>query len=91
MSEKVNKLMNDSAALRWTALVLIALMMFFAYLFADILSPLKSTLEATRGWDSAIFGTYAGGEYFLNGNPLYRNPFRFTHGYRCRNQIHRRK
>ncbi|MBQ3872945.1 MAG: MFS transporter [Bacteroidales bacterium] len=66
MSEKVNKLMNDSAALRWTALVLIALMMFFAYLFADILSPLKSTLEATRGWDSAIFGTYAGGEYFLN-------------------------
>ena len=66
MSEKLNKLMNDSAAIRWTALVLIALMMFFAYLFADILSPLKSTLEATRGWDSAIFGTYAGGEYFLN-------------------------
>ena len=66
MSEKVNKLMNDSAALRWTALVLIALMMFFAYLFADILSPLKSTLEGLRGWDSATFGTYAGGEYFLN-------------------------
>ena len=66
MSEKVNKLMNDSAAIRWTALVLIALMMFFAYLFADILSPLKSLLESTRGWDSATFGTYAGGEYFLN-------------------------
>ena len=66
MSEKVNKLMNDSAALRWTALVLIAMMMFFAYLFADILSPLKSTLENLRGWDSATFGTYAGGEYFLN-------------------------
>ena len=58
--------MNDSAVARWSALILIALMMFFAYLFADILSPLKSTLEATRGWDSAIFGTYAGGEYFLN-------------------------
>ena len=66
MSEKVNKLMNDSALVRWTALVLIALMMFFAYLFADILSPLKSLLETTRGWDSATFGTYAGGEYFLN-------------------------
>ena len=58
--------MNDSAAVRWTALILIALMMFFAYLFADILSPLKSLLETTRGWDSATFGTYAGGEYFLN-------------------------
>ena len=66
MSEKVNKLMNDSPLVRWTALVLIALMMFFAYLFADILSPLKSLLESSRGWDSATFGTYAGGEYFLN-------------------------
>lgn len=66
MSEKLNKLMNDSAALRWTALILIAMMMFFAYLFADILSPLKSLLETNLGWDSGIFGTYAGGEYFLN-------------------------
>ncbi len=66
MSEKIQKLMNDSAATRWTALILIALMMFFAYLFADILSPLKSLLETERGWDSATFGTYAGGEYFLN-------------------------
>ena len=66
MSDKINKLMNDNAAIRWTALVLIALMMFFAYLFADILSPLKSTLEANLHWDSGTFGTYAGGEYFLN-------------------------
>ena len=66
MSQKVNQLMNDSAFLRWSALILIALMMFFAYLFADILSPLKSLLESSRGWDSAAFGTYAGGEYFLN-------------------------
>ncbi len=66
MSEKVHKLMNDNPAIRWSALVLIAMMMFFAYLFADILSPLKSTLESVRGWDSATFGTYAGGEFFLN-------------------------
>ena len=66
MADKIAKLMNDSALTRWTALILIALMMFFAYLFADILSPLKSLLETRRGWDSATFGTYAGGEYFLN-------------------------
>ena len=66
MSEKIQKLMNDSAALRWTSLILIAMMMFFAYLFADILSPLKSLLESNLGWDSGTFGTYAGGEYFLN-------------------------
>ena len=66
MSEKIQKLMNDSAGVRWTALILIAMMMFFAYLFADILSPLKSLLETERSWDSGVFGTYAGGEYFLN-------------------------
>ena len=66
MADKIKKLMNDSAAARWAALILIALMMFFAYLFADILSPLKSTLESVRGWDSAAFGIYAGGEFFLN-------------------------
>ena len=58
--------MNDSPAARWSALILIALMMFFAYLFADIMSPLKSLLEEQRGWDSSAFGTYAGSEFFLN-------------------------
>ena len=66
MADKIRKLMNDSPAARWTALILIALMMFFAYLFADIMSPLKSLLESERGWDSAAFGTYAGSEFFLN-------------------------
>ena len=66
MTEKIQKLMNDKPAVRWTALVLIALMMFCGCPFADVLSPLKSLLESSRGWDSAIFGTYAGSEYFLN-------------------------
>ncbi|NLJ15110.1 MAG: major facilitator superfamily domain-containing protein 1 [Ignavibacteria bacterium] len=40
--------------------------MFFAYMFVDVLSPLKSMLETTRGWDSETFGTFSGSEYFLN-------------------------
>ena len=58
--------MNDSAFLRWSALILIALMMFFAYMFVDMLSPLKSQLESSLGWTSGTFGTYAASEYFLN-------------------------
>ena len=58
--------MNDSAFLRWSALILIALMMFFAYMFVDMLSPLKSQLESSLGWSSGTFGTYAASEYFLN-------------------------
>lgn len=58
--------MRDSAAARWTVLVLVASMMFFAYMFVDMLSPLASLLETTRGWNQEVFGTYAAGEYILN-------------------------
>ncbi len=58
--------MNDKWYLRWGALFLIASMMFFAYMFVDVMSPLKSLIEQQRGWDSSTFGTYAASEYFLN-------------------------
>ena len=66
MTEKIKKLLNDSPAARWTALVLIASMMFFAYMFVDVMSPLKSMIEAQRGWNSTVFGTYAASEFILN-------------------------
>lgn len=66
MVETIQRKLNDSAAARWTALVLIASMMFFGYMFVDVMSPLKSLLESTLGWDSGTFGTYAASEYFLN-------------------------
>ena len=66
MVQNIQKKLNDSAFTRWSALILIALMMFFAYMFVDMLSPLKSQLEASLGWTSGTFGTYAASEYFLN-------------------------
>ena len=59
-------LLRDKAVVRWSMLVLLSLMMFFAYMFVDVLSPLKSMLETTRGWTSENFGTVTGAEYFLN-------------------------
>ena len=47
-------------------MVLIALAMFFAYMFVDVMSPLQSLIESERGWDSGVFGTYAASEYILN-------------------------
>lgn len=64
--EKIHQLLNDKAWARWTALLLIASMMFFAYMFVDVMSPLKSLLDEKLHWDSATFGTYAASEYFLN-------------------------
>ena len=66
MTEKLQKFINDSFVARWAALILIALMMFFAYMFVDMLSPLKELLETTLNWNSSTFGTYAASEYFLN-------------------------
>lgn len=58
--------LRDSAALRWTALLLLALAMFCAYIFMDILSPIKALMQSERNWDSDAFGTMQGAETFLN-------------------------
>lgn len=58
--------LRDSAALRWTALLLLAGAMFCSYIFMDILSPIKDLMMSTRGWDSTAFGTMQGSETFLN-------------------------
>ncbi len=66
MTNAIRQALNEKAWARWTALVLVASMMFFAYMFVDVMSPLKSLLEEKLHWDSAAFGTYAASEYFLN-------------------------
>ena len=65
MTEKIQTL-RDNAAMRWTALLLLALAMFCAYIFMDILSPIKDLMQTHRGWDSSAFGTMQGSETFLN-------------------------
>ncbi len=66
MTEKIRKILSDSPAARWTALVCLALMMFFGYMFVDILSPLQDMLQQTKGWSPQAYGTYQGSETFLN-------------------------
>ena len=67
MSEKkLTTTLRDNAAMRWTALLLLALGMFCAYIFMDILSPIKDLMQSQKGWDSLAFGTMQGAETFLN-------------------------
>lgn len=65
-TQAVRQLLSDKGWARWTALVLVALMMFFAYMFVDVMSPLQSLIETQRGWKPEAFGYYAGAEYILN-------------------------
>ena len=64
--EQIKQTLRDNAAMRWIALLLLALGMFCSYIFMDILSPIKELMESTRGWDSEAFGTMQGAETFLN-------------------------
>ena len=67
MKETIKQTLADKAWARWTALILIASMMFFAYMFVDVMAPLKSLLEPQLGWNSTAYGTYRSSEYILNG------------------------
>lgn len=60
------QLLRDKPWARWTALVLLASAMFFAYIFMDILSPLQEYLADKKGWDPMAYGRFAGSETFLN-------------------------
>ena len=66
MTQTSIKTLRDSAGMRWTALLLLALAMFCSYVFMDILSPIKDLMQETRGWDSESFGRMQGAEVFLN-------------------------
>ena len=66
MTQAIQQSLRDKAWARWTVLILI-----LAYMFVDVLSPLKSMLEKTAeegglGWSSTVFGTYGSSEFFLN-------------------------
>ena len=66
MTEIIQRKLNDSPFVRWTALILIALTMFFGYMFVDMMSPLQSMIEAQRGWTPDVFGMYGSSEFIFN-------------------------
>ena len=64
--EQAKLSLRDKPAARWGALAIISLTMFFAYMFVDVLSPIKTIVETELGWDSTVFGLYGGSEFFIN-------------------------
>ncbi|MEL7589612.1 MAG: MFS transporter [Prolixibacteraceae bacterium] len=54
---RIQQTLKDSKKARWTALLILSFTMFAAYMFTEVISPLKPILERTYGWDSTDFGT----------------------------------
>lgn len=63
---QTQKKLNDSAAIRWGALFIVAFTMMAAYYVNDVMAPLKSMLEGEQHWSSSEFGFFTGAYSFLN-------------------------
>jgi MFS family permease len=58
--------LRDSAVIRWSMLLLVALTMFAAYLASDIFSPLKTMLEQHNQWTSTEYGWFSSSYSLFN-------------------------
>lgn len=63
---QMQRLLRDSAAMRWTMLLLVALTMFAVYVASDVFSPLKTMLELHNHWDSAEYGEFSSSYSLFN-------------------------
>jgi len=66
MTEKIIKVLSDSKAARWTALLIVAFTMFAGYYLADVMSPLEQMLEEQLHWSAADYGWYTGAYGWFN-------------------------
>lgn len=54
--DKAKKLLKDSAAMRFSVLGMVSILMFGTYWFQDALGPLKGLFESQLGFSSSQFG-----------------------------------
>lgn len=63
--------LNDSAAARWTALVIVSFTMMCGYFITDVMAPLEDLLTKTPaegglGWTSDEYGFFSGAYGYIN-------------------------
>ncbi len=63
MTKAIQQKLSDSAAARWTALLIVSVTMMFGYFFTDVMSPLESLLTASKGADDGLGLGWTSGEY----------------------------
>lgn len=66
MTEKIVKKLNDSTAMRWTALCMVAFVMLCGYVLADVMDPLKPILEKELLWTSSEYGIFTSAYGWFN-------------------------
>lgn len=69
--EQIKQRLNDSAAARWTALLIVSFTMMCGYFITDVMAPLEDLLTKTAaegglGWSSDEYGFFSGAYGYIN-------------------------
>ena len=68
---QIYKKLNDSAAARWGALLIVSFTMMCGYFITDVMAPLEDLLtkapaEGGLGWTSDEYGFFSGAYGYIN-------------------------
>ena len=79
-TQKLQKRLNDSAAARWSALIIVSLTMMMAYFFTDVMGPLEAPLTTKGKLVYFDNGTYMSASTLMEQCPSIANEDEITVG-----------
>jgi len=66
MTENVRKILSDSKAARWTALLIVSFTMFAGYYLADVMAPLQGLVQNQLSWSATEYGFFTSAYGWFN-------------------------
>ncbi len=66
MTENVQKILSDSKAARWTALLIVSFTMFAGYYLADVMAPLQNLVQNQLSWSATEYGFFTSAYGWFN-------------------------
>lgn len=66
MTELIRQKLNESKAVRWTALIIVSFTMMCGYFITDVMAPLEDLLMRTYNWSGTEYGIFTSGYGWFN-------------------------
>lgn len=66
VTQTIQKKLNDSPAMRWTAMAIVSFTMMCGYFITDVMAPLEDMLINDLGWTSSEYGFFSGAYGYIN-------------------------
>lgn len=66
MTEKIQSILSESKAARWTALLIVSFTMFAGYYLADVMAPLQGLVRNQLSWTDTEYGFFTSAYGWFN-------------------------